>query len=135
MPSRLKRLHDSGDLHFITFSCDHRRPSLASALARDVFESSLEFIRERYQFRIYGYVVMPEHIHLLASEPDGKSLCRAVQALKVSAAKRLDIGHNFWERRYYDFNVWTDSKLIEKLRYLHRNPVSRGLVAQPEDWR
>jgi putative transposase len=42
--------------------------------------------------------------------------------------------HPFWQARYYDFNVWSDRKRVEKLRYLHRNPVARGLVANPEDW-
>ena len=41
---------------------------------------------------------------------------------------------HFWQARYYDFNVWTAKKRIEKLRYLHRNPVKRGLVEKPEDW-
>lgn len=40
----------------------------------------------------------------------------------------------FWQRRFYDFNVWNWAKLIEKLKYMHRNPVVRGLVARPEDW-
>ena len=40
-----------------------------------------------------------------------------------------------WQRRFYDFNVWTERKRIEKLRYMHRNPVTRGLVAEPDHWR
>jgi len=40
----------------------------------------------------------------------------------------------FWQRRYYDFNVWSEEKRIEKLRYMHRNPVKRGLVEKPEQW-
>ena len=53
-----------------------------------------------------------------------------------SVARRL-IGDNkhFWQARYYDFNVWTARKRVEKLRYIHRNPVKRGLVEKPEDWR
>jgi len=39
-----------------------------------------------------------------------------------------------WQRRFYDFNVWTKAKRIEKLRYMHRNPVARGLVQEPEQW-
>jgi putative transposase len=39
-----------------------------------------------------------------------------------------------WQARFYDFNVWTEKKRIEKLRYIHRNPVARGLVASPEQW-
>ena len=41
----------------------------------------------------------------------------------------------FWQLRFYDFNVWTARKRIEKLKYMHRNPVTRDLVARPEDWR
>jgi putative transposase len=42
---------------------------------------------------------------------------------------------HIWQKRFYDFNVWTEHKRIEKLRYMHRNPVNRGLVASPELWR
>ena len=50
-------------------------------------------------------------------------------------ARRLIAGRtHFWQARYYDFNVWTKKKRIEKLRYMHRNPVKRGLVEKPEDW-
>jgi REP element-mobilizing transposase RayT len=42
---------------------------------------------------------------------------------------------SFWQARFYDFNVWTAKKRVEKLRYIHRNPVMRGLVASPEQWR
>ena len=69
---------------------------------------------------------MPEHVHLLVSEPQRGTLARALQALKQSVARRL-IGNreHFWQARYYDFNVWTEKKRIEKLRYMHRNPVTQ----------
>jgi hypothetical protein len=41
----------------------------------------------------------------------------------------------FWQARFYDFNVWTTKKRVEKLRYMHRNPVKRRLVDSPEQWR
>ena len=41
----------------------------------------------------------------------------------------------FWQTRFYDCNVWTAKKRVEKLNYMHQNPVKRGLVASPEDWR
>jgi len=78
---------------------------------------------------------MPEHVHLLVSEPERATLAVALQALKQSVARRLIAGRpHFWQTRYYDFNVSTAKKRIEKLRYLHRNPVKRGLVERPEDW-
>jgi len=80
---------------------------------------------------------MPEHVHLLMSEPERGQLSLALQMLKQNVARelRLPEGCPFWQPRYYDFNVWSESKRVEKLRYIHRNPVARGLVQQPEDWR
>ena len=78
---------------------------------------------------------MPEHVHLLVSEPDRETLAAVIQAIKQSVARRLvKRGEHFWQTRYYDFNVWSERKRLEKLRYIHRNPVTRGLVERPEDW-
>jgi putative transposase len=131
------RFHGTRDLHFITFSCYHRLPLLATPHARTVFEQVLESVRRWYGMFITGYVVMPEHVHLLLGEPEHSTLVIALQMLKQNVAHKL--GHDcqlprFWQRRYYDFNVWTEKKRIEKLRYIHRNPVTRGLVSRPEDW-
>jgi putative transposase len=136
VPSSLHRYQQSRDLHFITFSCYGRQPKLSTPSARSQFERSLEQTRERYRFCVIGYVVMPEHVHLLLSEPEAGPLATALQALKQSVSRTLALRHAepFWYERYYDFNVWTDRKRIEKLRYMHRNPVVRGLVAMPEDW-
>jgi putative transposase len=137
MPSHLRRYQQAHDLHFVTFSCYRRQPKLGEPAARAVFERALENTRRRYQFRVRGYVVMPEHVHLLVGEPEDGVLATALQALKQSVSRRLALrsAEPFWQDRYYDFNVWTAKKEIEKLKYLHRNPVARGLVAKPEDWK
>ena len=103
---------------------------------RDLFENSLEQTRRAYGFGVLGYVVMPEHVHLLIGETEAAPLATALQALKQSIARRLALRQPepFWQARYYDFNVWTEKKRIEKLRYIHRNPVERGLAVKPEDW-
>jgi len=75
---------------------------------------------------------MPEHVHLMVSEPVRGVLDRAIQVLKTSVSKQ-SIQRPFWLPRYYDFNVHSEEKRIEKLRYMHRNPVTRGLVARPEE--
>ncbi len=79
---------------------------------------------------------MPEHVHLLVNEPERSNLAQALKSLKQGVARRLALRADepFWQERYYDFNVWSERKFVEKLRYLHRNPVKRGLVAKPEDW-
>jgi putative transposase len=134
MPSRLERFQHAGDLHFLTFSCHDRLPYLADAAVCDLFERTLEIMRKRYVFCVVGYVIMPEHVHLLVSEPRRAMLSRAIQALKTSTSKQSDL-RPFWLARYYDFNVHSQAKRTEKLRYLHRNPVTRGLVCSPEEWR
>jgi putative transposase len=79
---------------------------------------------------------MPEHVHMLVNEPESGTLAQAMQSLKQSVARRLALRapDPFWQARYYDFNVWSERKFVEKLRYIHRNPVARGLIARPENW-
>jgi len=75
-------------------------------------------------------VVRPEHAHLLITEPERGSLASALQALKQSVSRTLALRHAeaFWQARYYDFNVWSEAKTVDKLRHMHRNPVVRGLA-------
>jgi putative transposase len=153
MPNRLHRYYGAGYLHFITTSCYQRRPLLGRRQDRDLFLQVLETVRRRYHFAVVGYVVMPEHVHLLLGEPERANPSVVMQALKQGFARRrlrkrrshadprqgqlsneaLETGH-IWQRRFYDFVVFSEKKRVEKLRYMHRNPVKRGLVLEPEQW-
>jgi putative transposase len=133
MTKGLVRYQQCGCFHFLTFSCYRRLPYLGTAAARGLFECSLEVMRLRYDFVVCGYVVMPEHVHLLVSEPKKALLSKAIQALKLSVSVQSR-ERPFWQSRYYDFNVHNEEKRVEKLCYMHRNPVKRGLVEKPEDW-
>jgi len=102
----------------------------------------------RYDFLIYGFVVMPNHVHLLISEPKNGTIATVIQSLKIATARyekthicqtKADMGHDaqgtpFWQRRYYDRNVRDHEEFIAALKYIHRNPAKRGLVDKPEDW-
>jgi putative transposase len=154
MRNPLKRHYGQGDLHFVTFSCYRRRPLLGTAQARHRFVKILDEVRRRHAFRLVGYVVMPEHVHLLISEPARKNPSKVLQVLKQKVARALlkrrrransaqlslpfEGGQreerHFWQRRFYDFNVWSEKKLKEKLEYMHANPVQRKLVQHPKDW-
>jgi putative transposase len=130
------RYQQCGCFHFITFSCYHRQPLLGTSSAYGVFERALDALRAKYGFVIAGYVLMPEHVHLLVSEPIRSSLSVVMQVLKQQTSRKLKVRGTvrFWQRRYYDFNVYNEKKRVEKLRYMHRNPVKRGLVEKPEQW-
>lgn len=149
MPSRLKRYYGDDHLHFLTWTCYHRQGWLAEPKRRDLFLHILEEARRRYRFVVLGYVVMPEHVHLLVSEPEQGTPSTIVQVLKQRFARRVlgrkrrkpgqlklwgeDEPH-VWQARFYDFNVWSNRKRAEKLVYMHQNPVRRGLVLEPEQW-
>ena len=167
MPAGLERRYGADDFHFVTCSCYQRRPLLSDDRIKLLLLETLEDVRQRYGFCVFGYVFMPEHFHLLMSEPEIGSPSLVLQVLKQRVARQVNrrhlfptlspkagerMGHPiatadsgdcpengwrepFWQRRFYDFNVWTKKKRIEKLKYMHRNPVVRGLVEKPEDWR
>ncbi len=157
MTEGLHRFYGGNDLHFLTFSCYRRRPLFKNEAHCDLFLKILDRVRRRYRLVVLGYVVMPEHVHLLLSEPQRETLLTAIQALKLGFVRSLEGDgipmsrkngetwgtpsvvprkpNRFWQARFYDFNVWTEKKRIEKLGYIHRNPVTRGLVESPEQWR
>jgi putative transposase len=127
--------------HFLTFSCFQRQPLLARMRMEDEFLLALEQVRRRFQMRVYAYVVMPEHVHVLVSEPESTTLAAAMQLLKTKvsvqarkAQKRVASDEPFWQARYFDRNVRHHPLFVTQLRYVHRNPVKRGLCNAPEDW-
>lgn len=154
MPWSLKRYSETNALHFVTFSCHKRKPLLVPD-RRGLLVTVLEEMRTRYRFVVVGYVVMPEHMHLLMSESEKANPSTVIQAIKLSFVRKLakdgcpisragyarEVGtltsqsKHFWMKRFYDFNVWSESKISEKIHYMHQNPVTRGLVERPEDWK
>jgi putative transposase len=136
------------------FSCYKRLPFLKIARSRDVFLEELGRLRAELGFRIIGYVVMPEHVHLLINEPPGATPSTILHRLKLRVAKRMrkrrrrvlagqiplpfeeckGVPRPFWQPRFHDFNVYSTGKRMEKLNYMHGNPVKRGLVNHPKDW-
>jgi putative transposase len=153
VPNKLRRYYGAGYLHFITTSCYRRMPLLARPVHRDLLLEVFESVRRRYRFVVVGYVIMPEHMHLLLSEPERGNPSKVMQAIKRGFARKLlrklrisedprqgalwnlalDDGHT-WQARFYDFVVFTEKKRVEKLRYMHHNPVKRGLVLEPQQW-
>jgi putative transposase len=144
MRNPLRRYYGKGDLHFITVSCYRRQPLLGSEGARNSFVKILGDVRTHCKVLLAGYVVMPEHVHLLVSESKKCDPSQFMQILKQESSSILRAADKvaldearapaFWLRRFYDFNVWSEKKFWEKLEYMHLNPVKRGLVKHPRAW-
>jgi putative transposase len=131
LPTRLKRYYRTRHPHFSTCSCYHRQPWLASAGRRDLFLRVLEQVRQRVSLIVVvEYVAMPEHIHLLISEPEKADPSKVMQALKQGFARRVlrelrkrwvpaqqelfdNRSEHVWQHRFYHFNVSTARKRIE----------------------
>lgn len=145
----------AGAICTLSLSVVYRRlPLLRTVRARNLFVATLERIRQRYKFSLVGYVVMPEHVHLLISEAPKSTPSVVLKALKQRVSQKLrkkrrkpcgsqlalafmsgDPGlPRFWQLRFYDFNVYSRYKLKQKLEYMHGNPVERGLVKHPGEW-
>ncbi len=79
---------------------------------------------------------MPEHIHLLMNEPPPILVAQFLKALKQITSRKLRGDRpQFWQERYFDSNIYGEKARSEVIRYIHRNPVKRGLVAAPEQYR
>jgi len=104
-----------------------------------IFLKALEKARKRFMFLVFGFVLMPEHVHLVISEPERCTVATAIQSLKLSTSllsshrKSAESRSPLWQPRYYDRNLRDYLEFVEKLRYIHRNPVKRGLAPAAED--
>src|SRR4029077_19664906 len=134
MPKRLQRQYGQKHLHFVTFCCYHRRRYLETVRARNLFVKVLTEVRTKFKFLLVGYVVMPDHVHLLLSEPPKGRVSTVLQVLKQRVSRKmrarrrrssknqlrlnflesLPEAPRFWQRRFYDFNVWSHAKKKEK---------------------
>jgi putative transposase len=140
---QLKHFDDSGMARFITFCCFQRQKYLYLPDTKELLIKHLQMAREKYTFKLLGYVIMPEHVHLVILPPDSMKLGLVIREIKSRMAKdyfaniRPDIPapHVFWQKRCYDHNCRTPESIREKIVYCHNNPVKRGLVTDPGNYR
>ncbi|MCB9842117.1 MAG: transposase [Phycisphaeraceae bacterium] len=149
-----KRYERVGDARYLTFSCYRREPLFDDDRIRRVFTEQLMHAREAMGFGVLAWVIMPEHVHVLVMpEPPDVTVTRVLQTLKRrSSARSLEIIRGsapdriaglcdangltrFWQKGGgYDRNIYSRDELIEKINYIHENPVRRGLVKYSHEW-
>lgn len=157
MPAHRKELHryeKPGDARYLTFSCYARLPLFHNDAIKSSFVQHLARARERYQFKLAAWVIMPEHVHLLIlparDQPQLRSMLTSMKGSFAQAVikrwRELDARilqrtvdpsgvPRFWQRGGgYDRNIVSQSELVEKIVYIHANPVGRGLVSDPLSW-
>jgi len=161
MPS-YGRHFEPGQLQFITTSTYRRSRLFTCQRFCWTFVETLRQLRQETGYLLLRWVLMPEHFHLLIRPQPAEATVRFMQELKKRSAQKIiaalarnqhqprcrtllarlrlpstvhsDSYHRLWQRRYVPFNVFTEKKYIEKLDYMHSNPVKGRLVNSPDQW-
>mgnify|MGYP000898999556 CR=1 FL=1 len=157
-----KKLHhynDPGQVHSLTFSCYRRMPLLSKDRSRQWLVDSFALFTRKYKYECLAYVIMPEHVHILVVALDEDyNISELLQSIKQSVSIKVKhwlLNHNseflekltvydrkgrkrfrFWQQGGgYDRNIVNEKTLDRAIEYIHNNPVRRGLVMDPLDWR
>ncbi len=150
---KLRHYDSLNTARFVTFCCYRRNRLLTHPLVVETFLQAFEAICVQYKIQLFGYVIMPGHVHLVLHPPDSLKLGPVIGALKSKSASAIIAGkmvelpascqitkngskrRAFWQPRCYDHNCRSQETVIEKINYCHNNPVKRGLVAEARQWR
>lgn len=135
--SRLRRIADRDRIFFLITNLVKGAAPL-SPVERDLLLTVLEGLRAARDFLILGYVVMPDHAHLLvACRTEAISRLMHDWKFKTGYAIRQHRGNRgpLWQSRYFDFICRRTRDVSNKLQYIHENPVTAGLVSSGPDWR
>ena len=150
MPSiRIPKECSSG-FYFLTFAVKRLRRVLDRYNRFDIMSAALKHCQENKSLKVYAYVFMPNHIHLIASAPDMIDFVRdfkkftSKEIRKNMATTEPDLlrffedklgGYEFWSKSNMPKAVETEEYFLQKAEYIHLNPVRKRFVERPEDWR
>ena len=145
-----RKIYDEeGHAHFVTFSCYKRRRFLDHDDAKRIVLDALGNQMQIQNGRCIGFVIMPDHVHAIVWFPKPNQLSSFIKSWKqksslrikellrnhlISYAENIDLAEPVWQSGYYDFNVYSERKIQEKLQYMDQNPVARNLVEKDIDW-
>jgi putative transposase len=146
-----RKIHSEGTFaHYVTFSCFKRRKFLNPDLSKQIMLGCLSAQLRRQKGICTGFVVMPDHFHAVVWFPEEDQISLFMNKFKdVTSTRILELyktrfkkysetlpdHEHVWQAKYYDFNIFSQSKLREKVNYMHNNPVASGLIKDPCDWK
>jgi len=162
MPSKYK-IRDSQRIYFITFSIVEWVDALSRPYYKDIFIESLKYCQQAKGLIIYAYVIMNNHVHLIASADEGYNLSDILRDLKKFTSKKLinaideniqesrkrwmlwifrsngernsnNEVYQFWQQDNHPVCLDNANMIDQRLNYLHNNPVAEGIVEEPEHY-
>lgn len=155
---RRRRFNEPGQAHELTFTCFRRYPFLKAERTCQWLAEAIEEARTQFDFALWAYVFMPEHVHLIVyprqpdydmarilkaiKEPVGKRAVRFLRAeqsdwlAKIAVKQGRRVRYHFWqEGGGYDRNIHEPGTLLAMVDYTHLNPVRRQLVVQAKEYK
>ncbi len=135
---QFRRYHLPDHCYFVTTTTVDRRAYFADRRLAEILLDNLRFYRSRMRFRLHGYVIMPDHVHLLVTS-GGSSISDIMRNIKSFTSKQireiLGVKGAVWQSRFHDRIVRDETEFRAVLEYIHLNPVKAGLVASPEGYK
>lgn len=155
---KLFKSNEQNTFHYVTLVTYDRVPVFSSDRACEIFITTLEEVREKYPYKLVGYVIMPDHVHAIVNRSvdtisawlrrvRGNSARRVLAWLReeahLSSLKKLQLTipqkrnhrHAVWQKDPSVVDLWSPKFVRQKLNYLHLNPVRAGLCQHPADWK
>lgn len=155
---KIKHINAPGCLHELTFSCYKDQDLLSAECICQWFVENLETCRKCGMFKIVSFVLMPNHVHLLIiPQNENYEISKILGSIKIPLTRRIlferhnfetnlipmmlnrnsrKATYHFWQRGGgYDRNLFTKEAILASVNYMHNNPVKKGLVEIPEDWK
>jgi len=157
------RIHNSQEIYFITFAVVEWVDALSRPYYKDLLIESLKYCQDNKGLILYAYVIMNNHVHLIASADEGYNLSDILRDMKKFSSKKLvkAIEENiqesrkrwmlwifrsngernsnnekiqFWQQDNHPICLDTNEMIDQRLNYLHNNPVAEGIVEEPEHY-
>jgi REP element-mobilizing transposase RayT len=137
--TRIHRFNVANGAYFVTATTSERRKVFTTKEASQVVIDALVFGRSQDWYLLLGYVIMPDHVHVLLAPRNGHTISEILRSLKRFTAQQLNRGNGssgaFWQKSFYDHVIRDDEDCRVRLEYMHNNPLKAGLVKEMEDYR
>ena len=136
--SNIKRYYEENAAYFLTTTTKNRVEIFKEPKNCKILLVTIEYFKLILDFKLYGFCIMPNHLHLII-HPFGKyNFSYIMKMLKGSFARKLNKINGregkIWQKGFYDELILNSYELLTKLEYTHNNPVKASLVTSPEEY-
>ena len=134
----IRRYYEAGYSYFVTTVVQERRPIFTDDRTCKILLITVEYFKLILDYKIYAYCIMPDHLHLILHPVGKQDLSYIMQMIKGSFARKFNKMNNLngqvWQKRFYDEGVRDVNMLMQKMEYIHNNPIRKNIAASLEDY-